>query len=71
MKYQIVLVDEDGTRFVLHLIDDPEKARQQVETIKKMSESKSYSFINSPLWRLIELYKVELVEVVQIEDDLL
>jgi hypothetical protein len=67
MKYLIVIRDEDGTSFVVSQFDDLETARARLEFFKESAESSGDLLIAAPLWQSIELYKVDSIELHQIE----
>lgn len=66
-KYQIVIRDEEGTSFVVSQLDDLEAARARMEFMKEDAESDGDMLMVSPNWQSIELYKVDSIELHQIE----
>jgi hypothetical protein len=67
MSYLIVTEDSDGTKFVLHQLDDLDRAKEKFEFVNFAVQQPDNHLFYFPEIRSLSLYEAKPIEVAEFE----
>jgi hypothetical protein len=66
MSYQIRVTDVDGTSFIVAMVDDAHEAKKRMTFMIEAHRTDNF-YLKSPLWRSIELHRVEMISITRLD----